>query len=137
MDDFNQSSHNGIWGRLEDAVFEDVDVQDLKVSAFGGPVFQDDDRVYRNVRIPREYWKVLAYVEQGIFKSHAFLLTQNLNPLEAIDFDEFRVFEVTAAELEQRTGLRFDGDLASANALAALAGVEDRNPLNRLADIRW
>jgi endonuclease G len=137
MDDFNQSSHNGIWGRLEDAVFEDVDVQDLKVSAFGGPVFQDDDRVYRNVRIPREYWKVLAYVEQGIFKSHAFLLTQNLNPLEAIDFDEFRVFEVTAAELEQRTGLRFDGDLASANALAALAGVEDRNPLNSLADIRW
>ena len=100
MDDFNQSSKDGVWGRLEDAVFADVDVQDLKVSAFGGPVFQDDDRVYRGTRLPREYWKILAYVEQGEFKSHAFLLTQNLNPFEALDLDEFRAFQVTPAELE-------------------------------------
>lgn len=41
--------------------------------------------MYRETRLPREYWKILAYMEQGHFKSHAFLLTQNLNPLEAID----------------------------------------------------
>ncbi len=38
MDDFNQSSQNGIWGRLENALFEDVDVEDLRVSVFAGPV---------------------------------------------------------------------------------------------------
>ena len=27
MDDFNQSSKNGVWGRIEDAVFADVDVE--------------------------------------------------------------------------------------------------------------
>lgn len=47
MDDFNQSGRNGIWGHLEDAVFEDVRVDELKVSAFGGPVFHEDDRVFR------------------------------------------------------------------------------------------
>ncbi|SMG44714.1 endonuclease G [Rhodococcus rhodochrous J3] len=47
MDDFNQSARDGVWGKLEDAVFADVEVDDLKVSAFGGPVFADDDRDFR------------------------------------------------------------------------------------------
>jgi endonuclease G len=137
MDDFNQSSKDGIWGRLEDAVFADVDVQDLKVSAFGGPVFQDDDRVYRETRLPREYWKILAYMEQGQFKSHAFLLTQNLNPFEAIDLDEFRVFQIGTAELEQRTQLRFADELGAANTFATNLADWDRGPLNGLGDIQW
>lgn len=137
MDDFNQSSKDGMWGRLEDAVFADVDVQDLKVSAFGGPVFQDDDRVYRETRLPREYWKILAYMDQGHFKSHAFLLTQNLNPFEAIDLDEFRVFQIGTAELEQRTQLRFADELGAANTFAANVAAEDREPLNGLSDIQW
>jgi endonuclease G len=137
MDDFNQSSKEGVWGRLEDAVFADVDVQDLKVSAFGGPVFHDDDRVYRQTRLPREYWKVLAYVEQGQFRSHAFLLTQNLNPFEAIDFDEFRAFQISTAELEQRAQLRFPEAMHTADALTARGIAEDRQPLNTVGDIQW
>ena len=82
-----------MWGRLEDAVFADVDVEDLKVSVFGGPVFQDDDRVYRGVQLPREYWKVIAFAEGGRLKARAFLLTQNLDQLEALELDEFRVFQ--------------------------------------------
>jgi endonuclease G len=137
MDDFNQSSKNGVWGRLEDAVFADVDVQDLKVSAFGGPVFHDDDRVYRGTRLPREYWKVLAYVEQGQFKSHSFLLTQNLNALEAIDFDEFRAFQISMAELEERTHLQFADALHTADAFRAASTSGDREPLNSVGDIQW
>jgi endonuclease G len=137
MDDFNQSSKDGVWGRLEDAVFADVDVQDLKVSAFGGPVFHDDDRVYRDTPLPREYWKVLAYVEQGQFKSHAFLLTQNLNPFEAIDFDEFRAFQISTTELEERTHLQFAAALSTANAFAARTAIGDREPLNGVGDILW
>jgi endonuclease G len=137
MDDFNQSSKNGVWGRLEEAVFADVDVQDLKVTAFGGPVFQDNDREYRGVRLPREFWKVLAYMEQGTFKSSAFLLTQNINPFEALDLDEFRAFQVTIAELEQRTGLRFADPLRGAGTPPGLEAGGERTPLTGLADIRW
>jgi endonuclease G len=137
MDDFNQSSKEGVWGRLEDAVFADVDVQDLKVSAFGGPVFHDDDRVYRETRLPREYWKVLAYVEQGQFKCHAFLLTQNLSPLEAIDFDEFRAFQISTTELEERTQLQFAAELRVADTFSAPSISGDREPLNDVGDIQW
>lgn len=137
MDDFNQSSKDGVWGRLEDAVFADVDMDDLRVSVFGGPVFHDDDRVYRGTQLPREYWKILVFIEQGQVKSHAFLLTQNLNPFEALDLDEFRVFQVTVAELEERTRLQFADELRNADVLAAPAAFEDREPLTEPADIEW
>ncbi len=79
MDDFNQSSQGGIWGKLEDAVFADVDVENLRVSVFGGPVFRDDDREFREVKIPRTFYKILAYKEAGHLKAKAFLLTQSLD----------------------------------------------------------
>ncbi|SLJ96631.1 DNA/RNA non-specific endonuclease [Arthrobacter sp. P2b] len=137
MDDFNQSSKDGVWGRLEDAVFADVDVQDLKVTAFGGPIFQDNDREYRGVRLPREYWKILAYVSGGEFKSRAFLLTQNLNPFEALDLDEFRAFQVSTEELEERTGLRFADAIQDADARTLLRAAGERETLSGLADIQW
>ncbi|MCU1519559.1 MAG: endonuclease [Pseudarthrobacter sp.] len=137
MDDFNQSSKAGVWGQLEEAVFADVDVQDMKVSVFGGPVFQDTDREYRGVRLPREFWKILAYVEQGEFKSKAFLLTQNLNPFEALDLDEFRAFQVTTAELEPRAGLRFADVLRGADAFEPETFDGDRSPLGAVSDIQW
>ncbi|MCU1531589.1 MAG: endonuclease [Arthrobacter sp.] len=137
MEDFNQSSKNGVWGRIEDAVFADVDVEDLKVSVFGGPVFQDDDRVYRGTPLPREYWKILAFTEQGRLKSRAFLLTQNLNQLEALELDEFRVFQVPVAELEARAHLRFADELRNADTFAAPEAIGDRQPLDDPADIQW
>jgi endonuclease G, mitochondrial len=137
MEDFNQSSQNGVWGRLEDAVFADVDVEDLKVSVFGGPVFQDDDRVYRGVPLPREYWKTLAFVEQGQLKSRAFLMTQNLNQIEALELDEFRVFQVAVAEIEARTHLRFAEALRTADTFAVPEALGDRQPLDTPADIQW
>jgi endonuclease G len=137
IDDFNQSTKNGVWGRLEDAVFEDVDVEDLKVSVFGGPVFQDDDRVFRGVQLPREYWKVIAFREDGRLTSRAFLLTQNLDQLEALDLAEFRVFQVALPELETRTGLRFPAPLRDSDIPAGPEADGRRLPLDGTGDIRW
>src|SRR5690606_24264099 len=102
-----QSSRDGVWGRIEDAVFADADVDNLRVSLIAGPVFRDDDRTYRGVRIPREYFKIVVYLDKGELQSRAFLLTQNLDQLEALDLDEFRTYQVTVPEIEKRTGLRF------------------------------
>ncbi|MFF3326437.1 DNA/RNA non-specific endonuclease [Streptomyces sp. NPDC002889] len=137
MDDFNQSSRNGLWGRLEDALFAEVEVDDLKVSAFAGPVFQEDDRLYRGIHIPREYYKVIAFSEQGELKTKAFLLTQNLDQLEALELDEFRVFQVNLSEIENRCGLRFAPALRQADTLEVPEALVDRAPLENLADIQW
>ncbi|MBB5960158.1 endonuclease G [Saccharothrix tamanrassetensis] len=137
MDDFNQSMRNGVWGRLEDAVMSDVDVDDMRVSVYGGPVFQADDRVFRGVRLPREYWKVVAFVEQGVLKARAFLLTQNLNQLEALELDEFRVFQVKLADVEQRCGFTFPKSLRAADTSGVPESLDERQPLDALESIQW
>ncbi|WP_157728391.1 DNA/RNA non-specific endonuclease [Corynebacterium cystitidis] len=57
MNTFNQSGRGGVWGQLEDAVYVEVQVDDLRVSVIGGPVFKDTDRKYRGYLIPREFFK--------------------------------------------------------------------------------
>lgn len=142
MDDFNQSSRGGLWGRLEDAVFEETDVEDLKISVLGGPVFHDDDHEFRDVQIPREFWKVIAFVEAGALKAKAFLLTQNLDQLEALDLDEFRVYQVALSEIESRCGFSFPSSLRAADSVGERLArrpeaLRDRKPLDSLADIDW
>ncbi|WP_140416538.1 DNA/RNA non-specific endonuclease, partial [Arthrobacter globiformis] len=137
LEDFNQSARKGVWGRIEDAVFADVDVEDLRVSVFGGPVFQANDRIYRGVPLPREYWKIVAFVEDGQLQGRAFLLTQNLNQLEALELDEFRVFQVAVREIQERTRLVFPENLRNADTFTAPESLQARDPLDRPGDIRW
>ncbi|MEU8435575.1 DNA/RNA non-specific endonuclease [Streptomyces sp. NPDC029216] len=137
MDDFNQSMRGGLWGRLEDAVFEDVDVDDLKVSVFGGPVFQDDDRVFRGVGIPRAFWKIIVFSEGGTFKAKAFLLAQNLVLPESLDLDEFRVFQVKVTEVQKQAHIRFPAVMTDADTLVVPESLEERLPLESQADIDW
>ena len=138
MDDFNQSRQDGVWGKLENALLEDVEVEDLRVSVFGGPVFHPDDRMYRDTALPSEYWKLLVFQEQGVLKSRAFLLTQNLDHLKAIlTLDEFRVYQISMGELEERTLLRFPTPLTPAGALPTGRSLGERGPLGTAKDIVW
>lgn len=127
-----------MWGRLENALFEEVDVQDLRVSVFGGPVFHADDRVYRGVALLAEYWKVLVFQAQGVMKSRAFILTQNLDPLRGIlMLDEFRVYQITVTELEERTQLHFPELVQQTGKLASVRTLGERAPLDGTGDIVW
>jgi endonuclease G len=140
IDDFNQSGKAGIWGRLEDALFEGIDVEDLRATIMGGPVFHADDRVYRGTALPREYWKLVVYREGGALRARAFLLTQDLVEIQALpDLDEFRVYQVTLGELEQRTDLGFAEVLHAADlpAAAIVRVAGERRPLESVAQIRW
>ncbi|GAA1275458.1 DNA/RNA non-specific endonuclease [Saccharothrix xinjiangensis] len=137
MDDFNQSSRRGLWGRLEDAVLADAEVDRLRVSVYGGPVFRADDRVFRGVALPREYWKVVVFASGGALTARAFLLTQNLNQLESLELDEFRVFQVKVAEVEERCGFAFPDEVRAADALVLPSSTDERAPLGALTDILW
>lgn len=141
MDNFNQSGLGGIWGQIENSVFEEVDVDNLKISLFGGPIFRDDDRVFRGVKIPREFFKVVAFVENGKLKARAFLLAQSLDQLEVLDLNQFRVFQVALAEVETRCGFKFPANLKTGDTFAEtierLPESVERPWLESIADIKW
>jgi endonuclease G len=133
---FNQSERHGLWGLLENAIYEDVDVENLRVSVMGGPILKDDDMKYRGIKVPDEFWKVIAYVEKGILKAQAYVLSQAdyLNDIEALELDEFRLWQVTLADLAERARLDF-GDLAQADTLQieSLRRPEMAGPSGRVA----
>ncbi|MBI5104103.1 MAG: DNA/RNA non-specific endonuclease [Solirubrobacterales bacterium] len=120
LDDFNQSRLHGLWGELENAIFEDVDVEDVRLSVMGGPIFKDTDFPYRGVLVPRSFWKVIAYVEGGELRAKAFVLTQDdlETRLEAFGLEPFKLYQVTLRDLTSRTGLAFRS-LARADTMRA------------------
>jgi endonuclease G, mitochondrial len=135
LNTFNQSTKHGLWGELENAVFEDVDVEDLRVSVFGGPIFKATDFPYRKVLVPRSFWKLIAYVEGGELKGKAFVLTQDdlEAKLESLGLEPFKLYQVSIAHLSSATGLTF-GDLADKDTMPAGPEGIDLPPVRRIDD---
>lgn len=139
LDTFNQSSKHGLWGEVENAAFEDIKVEKLKVSVFGGPIFKDTDFPFHGTLVPRSFWKAIAYVEDGTLKAKAYVLTQdNLEAkLESLGLEPFELYQVTLSDLSAMTGLDY-GPLAAADTMAtateglgapAVRKVESRSEL--------
>ncbi|GKS59889.1 endonuclease [Nitrospira sp.] len=100
------------WLGLENYILLNSRAHDLKVSVFSGPVFKDDDPTYRDVLIPREYWKVVAVVSEGRPSATAYMISQAdlLENLRAFGFGKYKTYQVSIGQIEQMTDLRF-GDL--------------------------
>jgi endonuclease G len=97
------------------------------VSVIAGPILRNNDRAIDGVKVPRAFWKLIAYIDSAdkAFKVRAYVLTQDdlLRDVEALDLDEFRLFQISIPNLEERTGLRFP-DLRTADSIEAIVGPE-------------
>lgn len=106
---FNQNQDT--WAGLEDYILNNADNEDFKVSVFTGPVLRAADPVYRDVRLPRQFWKVVVMVKPGgQLSATAYLLSQAglLQDLEeAFVFGPYKTFQVKVRRVEQLTGLSF------------------------------
>ncbi len=123
---FNQGMRGGLWGRLEDAIFNDVDVENLRVSLMGGPILRSSDPEYRDLaKVPREFWKLVAYTNasDGEHKVRAYILTQrNLVKdvvAEILELEEFRWYQVPLTKIESETGIRFTPTFKARDAMPA------------------
>lgn len=105
------TSHRDVasWGELENLVFEQADVLDIKLSVMGGPIFGEDDMRYRGILLPRAFWKLIIYrgANDETLRCASFLLSQDnlLSDLESLDLDPFRIYQIDLTDLAQRTGL--------------------------------
>ena len=145
---FNQSKQ--LWVGLEDHVLEHARANRQRLSVFTGPVFADDDPLYRGVRIPRLFWKAAAWATSAGLAATAYVLDQT-PALDNVDLDTaraiaagdppplgpFRTFQVPVADVASLTGLDL-GDLVAADVLVAAAarpGPVPWRPLRDLADM--
>ncbi|OXM71761.1 MULTISPECIES: DNA/RNA non-specific endonuclease [Amycolatopsis] len=138
-EDFNQN--RSTWAGLEDYVLENADNRDLRVSVVTGPVLAADDDQYRGVRLPRQYFKVVAMVRQdGSLSATGYLLSQEqlLEGLEAapaeFSYGAYRTFQVPVRRIESLTGLSF-GILTDADPLAQRESATTAKEVGGPADL--
>ncbi|MEK5448744.1 DNA/RNA non-specific endonuclease [Paenibacillus sp. FSL R7-0331] len=107
-ENFNQSEN--LWLGLEDYLLNHVENNKQEASVFTGPIFRENDIVYRGVKIPEEFWKVAVVVKDGgELSATAYLVSQKqfMNDLEANVPGAFKTFQVKVSLIEGLTGLDF------------------------------
>ncbi len=141
---FNQSKLKGLWGLLENAVFDEAEPRDLKVSLLAGPILDRSDPPYRrpeeglDVQIPTEFWKIVIFRnEEGEVALRGYVLTQknlvsDVARPESFELEEFRWFQVPIADIGARTGIRFPAALKKIESLPKPEGLGAGRPGARL-----
>ena len=148
--DLNQK----IWNDLENYLLHNADNLNEKLVVFTGPVFEEDDPLYRGIRIPRRFWKVAAMQNgnAGLI-AVAFMQSQEkMLHLEEAAFlgQSVRTDQVAVSLVEELTGLSF-GNLSQLDPLrnavkqALASGIEPHestkpavrtHTLNTFSDIK-
>lgn len=136
-----QPFNDGIWGDLEDYVLDNANGEDKLVSVFTGPFF-DNAEVRFGVTVPRDFWKVIAFISEETqeLAAVAYMLSQG-EYLDSgiagdpINFnDKAPASQISIEQIEGRTPLRF-GILTECDVLAG-AGVMAVKPIRRLSDTK-
>ncbi len=142
----------GVWGHLEKAVLEqgikkETKDKQARMTVFNGPIFnRQTDRVFKNVRIPTEFYKIILWLnDANELKATAFKLSQkdlmgevdfNTPADEALDIDQDVEFESFRCSIES-LGILTDIDfthLEKFDTFDAKAGGE-KKPIKDTAGI--
>lgn len=132
--DLNQKT----WLGLEDYILRNANVHDLKVNVFTGPVFNENDLIYRGkYLIPSEFWKVVTIIknDDDSISSTAYLQTQKqlIEDLKFV-FGEYKTYQVKIETIESLTGLDF-GNLRNFDPLSKRKGISPIKIINDEKDI--
>lgn len=107
---FNQGQDT--WQGLENYILENADARDRKVTVFTGPVMDEQDPVYKGVRLPLAFWKILVYCKpEKTLATAAYVLEQGQLIQDMLRFEaafDAGAYRVELAHLKDRTGLNFD-----------------------------
>jgi endonuclease G, mitochondrial len=134
-----QSFNSPIWLGLEAHLLKHTNADQMKVSVVTGPVFSEAAAVMFGVRIPSQFWKVIAFVHERSKKLTAvgYLASQSEQVTSLRDvqyvFGRYRDWQVPIRRLARISGLDF-GTLTSCDPLS---GADERFAfqLGKLTDV--
>ena len=122
-----QAFNAPIWLALEDYALGHAREDEMQISVFTGPYFDDQDPKMYGVRIPLAFWKIIAFIhdETGKLCATGYEMNQEntLQPEEEFVFGAFTspqlkiATQVSIRSIEARSGISF-GRLASVDPLA-------------------
>lgn len=111
---FNQSAQ--LWQGIEKYILDNARAEREKISVFTGPVFEEDDPIYRYTRVPKQFWKILARLEGGQLLATGLIadqsdriqrLPERMGGESFDDTSKVVEFQTTISAIERLTGLDF------------------------------
>jgi endonuclease G, mitochondrial len=145
----NQSGKKGLWGILEKVVLEKGAViengKTAKITVFNGPIFKNDDPVFRGIQVPMDFYKIVLWLtDNGDLKATAFKLSQ-VELIDDIDFEqldldqntEFKEYQCSIKSLQDETKIDFSAllqfDTFDGNAGEEIALSSEHAVLNHIS----
>ncbi|WP_258803130.1 DNA/RNA non-specific endonuclease [Pseudarthrobacter sp. NS4] len=128
-----QPFNGGIWLELENYALQNARKDDMRISVFTGPFLTSEDPIRFGVKIPTEFWKVIAFIhdETGQLCATGYTMSQqDFLREEEFVFGKHKTAQRSIASIEQRTGLSF-GPLAALDPIEDVEGV-----VSELTDVR-
>ena len=142
-----------LWQGLENYILDNARTHGFRACVFTGPILGQDDETLDGVRVPMEFWKVVATLDEAGKKLHAtaYLLSQGQlirdlmekrsrqEAMEGVVLGEYRTFQIAVADLAEATGYDFGpyekADPLNMVARAEAAGPPPYVPLDTLSNI--
>ena len=127
-----------VWDGLEDHFLDSAQPTDARISVYSGCIFDADDPQYRGAQIPRQFWKVVAFVspDDGTLRAYGFVLDQShlvRDVQDRVTFGATKTYQLPIAAIASRTGL----DLTALEGADALRNVDrtGTRPIAQFGDI--
>ncbi len=76
--DLAGSGGGKLWRAVENYVLRNAVASGMRISSFTGPIFKENDRVYRNIKIPGSFFKVTIWSEGNKLRSLAMIADQSI-----------------------------------------------------------
>ncbi|MER5965266.1 DNA/RNA non-specific endonuclease [Streptomyces sp. NPDC002057] len=135
-DGFNTGKQ--LWQGLEHHLLDHAAADERRLAVLTGPVLQDSDPPYRGIQVPMRFWKVAAFLRDGVLTAAAFVLDQS--PDLGRDAERalagatsgappplgpFRTYQVPVADVAEITELEL-GPLPDVDVMPATRAPEER-----------
>ncbi|SEB04163.1 DNA/RNA non-specific endonuclease [Pedobacter hartonius] len=123
-----------VWLELENYALENARQDQMRISVITGPVFSSDDPEKYGLKIPVDFFKIIAFIhdETKMLTATGYTISQQdyFSPQEFI-YGPLKTYQVSISTIEERTGLKF-GNLSSVDPIKgqqlinlALGSVQD------------
>lgn len=129
------------WLDLEDYILNNAINDDMKISVFTGPIFREEDRIYRSkYLIPSDYWKIVVFEKNnGKISATGYLQTQKIL-LEELEWEsaygEYKTYQVPISTITRLSKIDFSY-LMGDDPTTTIESISRRTrQIKRLDDIR-
>jgi endonuclease G len=134
-----QNFNGGVWLTLENYALENAKQDKQRINVFTGPFLSNGDPEKYGVKIPVDFWKVIAFVHDDTDKLCAtgYMMSQeNFLRTEEFVFGEFQTYQVPIRLIEKKANISF-GTLSKLDPLSDDVFESISSPVQSVRQIRF